>query len=434
MSTNKRWRIIINILILAFLISGTAIAIKISKGYRPDIRTGTLSGNGLLAVTSYPKSARVIINDKLTTVTDDKLYLTPGTYDITIERDGFHPYTKTTTIQNELVTTLDARLFPIITGTSPVTFYSVSNTSVSPDGTKVAYHLQGSPIAGDDGLYIYNFNSNFLTAQTIKIADEFVDWSTADLIWSPDSNQMLTVVYSDTQSKGIESAYILNTKSLNNARTLTDVSFRLRQITTDWHTQYQKINSQILSLYPNNIQELLKSSYNVYFSPDREKVIYTASSDLVLDTNKIASKLPSINNTPEDRELAQDSTYVFDLKEGTNYALKEASISSTLSQRLITLESTPSADIRSHLLNLKAQSDSSLTTNHHWYPNNRQIILATESGLHIVDYDGVSPTLITRASIRQGLSIASPDGTRLLLLTNINQIDDTYNLITFDLR
>lgn len=439
----KSKRLIINLVILLFLVVGTLVAVQFAKGYRPDLKNKSLTGTGLLNVTSYPKSARVMINDKLTTVTDDKLYLAPATYTIKIEKDGFHPWTKTLPIKPELVTSADARLFPIITATTPITFYQAGNANISPDGSKIAYVLKNAPLDTTNGLYVYTLSGNLLGSSTIQITDSsFRDLSSALLIWSPDNSQILAIISDKSQptkqnpkpQEKISSAYLLSTKNLNNKNT-PDVTVRLPQIIKDWQDQYIKINQPTLSLFPAFMIDILSNkSTNVYFSPDKEKVIYTSQANLSLPANDIAATLPNINSTPESRTLSLGSTYVFDLKEGTNYLINAASSSAEISKQLITVNSaTPSASLSS-LRQIKSQSDNRYTQNISWYSNSRQLIVVNNDGVNIIDYDGTNLTNITYVRPLNNFVVPSPDGSKLILLTNINQKSDTYNLISFDLK
>jgi len=428
----KSHRLIVNLLIVAFLIIGTFVAIQFAKGYRPDLQNRSLSGTGLLSVTSYPKSARVIINDKLTTVSDDKLYLLPGNYTIKIEKDGFHPWVKTLPIKNELVTSVDARLFPIITATSPLTFYQVKNAALNVDGTKIVYSLKNSPQESTNGLYIHSLSGNLLGSSNIQIAEDSPkDYSQAILIWSPDSSQILAVFI---DKKRISSAYLLSTKGMN-SRVLSDVTLRLPLIIKEWQDQYSKLNLPTLNLYPEFMVDILTNkAVNVYFSPDKEKVFYTPTVNTSLPENKIGQALPNINSTQESRDLIKDKTYLFDLKEGTNYLLPFATKSAELVKTLITAASaTPSADINL-IHQLKAQSESRLTTNVTWYSNSDQLIVTNTDGVNLIDYDGINPVNITYVRPLDGFVATSPDGSKLILLTNINQKPDTYNLISFDLK
>lgn len=434
----KAKRLIINILIVLFLAGGTYAAIQYAKGYRPNIKEGSLQGSGLLNVTSYPKSARVIINDKLTTVTDDKLYLYPGSYTIKIEKDGFHAWTKTIPLKSELVSNADARLFPIITATYPLTFYQVSNAAINPDGTKIAYVQTNSPVDTANGLYVHSFSGNILgSSQYTQITDNSTkDFTKALLIWSPDSTQILAV-FSEKQknTEKITSAMLLSTKGMNSVKTITDVTLRLPLIINEWQDQYAKINKPILALYPNYLTDILTSqATNVYFSPDKEKVFYTVIADTNLPENEIGKTLPNINSTSETRNLKKDKTYLFDLKEGTNYQLDFSANSADLQKTIVTAaEATPSASIAT-LKQLKAQTESYSVGNLSWYSNSTQLIVTNSDGVNIVDYDGLNLTNITFVQPKEGFAVSNPDGSRLILLTNINQKTDIFNLISFDLK
>lgn len=438
----KSKRITINLLIVLFLAVGTFVAIQFAKGYRPDLQTRSLSGTGLLSISSYPKSARVIINDKLTTVTDDKLYLLPGNYTIKIEKDGFHAWVKSITVKNELVSSADARLFPIITATSPLTFYQVNNSVLNIDGTKIAYVLKNSPQEITNGLYVHSLAGNLLGSSNVQIAENLPrDFSQALLTWSPDSSQLLAVFTEKTkptkstpETEKISAAYLLTTKGMN-PRTLSDVTLRLPLIVKEWQDQYAKLNLPTLSLFPRYIVDILSTkAVNVFFSPDKEKVFYTPTTDINLPANDIAILLPNTNATPETRSLSKDQTYLFDLKEGTNYLLPFATNSAVFAKDLITtVSATPSANLN-QIRQLRAQFESRLTTNLSWYSNSRQLIVTNKDGVSMVDYDGLNMVNITYVQPLDGFLTSSPDGSKLILLTNINQKSDTYNLISFDLK
>lgn len=378
-----------------------------------------------------------MINGKLTTVTDDKLYLTPGNYSVKIEKDGFHPWTKTVPLKSELVSNADARLFPIINATSPLTFYRVGNATVNPDGTKIAYVLTKSPVDSANGLYIHSLSGNFFNSQYTQLTDNAIkDFTKALLIWSPDSTQILAVFTEKTKTaERITSSLLLSTKGTNNIKNADDVTLRLPLIISQWQDQYAKINQPVISLYPKFLSDILvNKAVNVFFSPDKEMVFYTPTESINLPENEISKALPNINATPETRSLEKDKTYLFDLKEGTNYAVPSASNSAVLKKILITaVDATPSASIES-LRQFKAQTESYTVGNLSWYSNSRQLIITNQGGVGVVDYDGLNLTGITYVQPLSGFVVSNPDGSRLILLTNINQKPDTYNLISFDLK
>lgn len=129
-------RLIITALTAVLLAAGTYTAIKFAKGYRPDFKSKEIKGTGLLVVNSLPQGAQVFLNSKLTTATDDTLNLLPGEYLIEIKKDGYIPWQKKLTIEAEVVTQANARLFPAVTSLKPLTFTGAHNATPSPDGQK----------------------------------------------------------------------------------------------------------------------------------------------------------------------------------------------------------------------------------------------------------------------------------------------------------
>jgi len=433
--SSKTKRLLINLLIILTLAIGTTIAIQYAKGYRPNVRDLSIQGTGLLSLTSYPKDARVMLNDRLTTVTDDKLYLTPGTYTVKIEKDGFHPWTKTIPVKSELVSSIDTRLFPLIPATSPITFYQVDNAVLNPEGTKIAYVLKNAPLSSDNGLYIYSLTGNLLGSQNMQIADQERDYSKALLVWSPDSSQLLTVFTDNTKTgERIASSYLLSTRNQNQSRAATDVTYRLPLIISEWQNQLSKINQSTLALYPPFMASLLsQKTINAYFSTDKEKVLYSPTENTTLPENTIGKSLPNINSTPETRTLTKSLYYVFDLKEGTNYQIPSVQTTTEPAKVMITTpDATPSASLDA-LKQIRSQTDSRFTTNASWYANH-QLITSIPNGVQVTDYDNINPVTITSANIKSNLIASSPDGSKLILLTNINQKSDIFNLIAFDLK
>jgi Tol biopolymer transport system component len=221
---------------------------------------------------------------------------------------------------------------------------------------------------------------------------------------------------------------------MNQSRDFTDVTYRLPLIISEWQNQIVKINQSALSLYPQAMSDIFsQKSTNVYFSPDKEKVLFAPTENLTLPANLTGQNLPNINSTPETRQLTQGSFYVFDLKEGTNYPAPLSQVTTGPAKLLLTVNDATSSATLPLLKQIKAQSDSRYTTNTTWY-GNRQLITTTPGNVQITDYDGVNPVTLTNAQISSNFLVPSPDASKLVLLTNINQKPDIFNLISFDLK
>jgi hypothetical protein len=430
----KRDRLLITIFAFLLLVGGTVLTIKIAKGYRPNISKMTLNGTGLLSATSYPKNAQVFINDHLTSVTDDTLYLSPDDYTIKIIKTGFYPWTKTIPIKPELVSSTDARLFPAIASSTPLTFYQVSKPLVSPDGNRLVYVLTNSPFNQDNGVYVLSLGNNMiLGSQIVQIADMTVhDYTKAELVWSPDATQILAVFHDD---KKITASHLLNSRNMNQAKTLPDTTIRLNLILTQWQEQLASVNKNNLTRLPELMEKVATASaVNVYFSPDREKLLYTVKENQTLPNNLIGKVIQGANPTTETRKLTAGKTYVYDLKEDHNYLVKEANFDPKISQPLVIDGSLPQTSILEQLNLLRGQTDPHSTGNLSWYSTSRHLVVSSGDGVSIVEYDDNNLAPIISAKINGNFAASSADGSHLLILSNLNQKPDVFNLISLDLK
>ena len=452
MSTSiKRSRLLITIFVSLLLVGGTLLAIQIAKGYRPSISKMSLNSTGLLSTTSYPKNAQVFVNDRLTTVTDDTLYLSPADYKIKIIKTGFYPWTKTVPIKPELVSTTDARLFPAIPSSTPLTFYQVNQPIVSPDGNRLVYVLTNSPFVQDNGVYVLSLANNLILGnQIIQIADMSVyDYTKAELLWSPDGTQILAVFH---DGKKIVASHLLSTRNMNQAKNLVDTTIRLSLLLSQWQEQLGSINKNNLVRLPELMVKIAtQSAVNVYFSPDREKLFYTTKENLDLPDNLIGKTIPSINPAIQSRKLTAGKTYVYDLKEDSNYQVSEANYNPQTQQPLITdgtpptptptngskTKPAPESELNRIIRQIRlerGQTDPHSTQNLSWYSTSRHLVVGNSDGVSIVEYDGNNLTLIISTQINSGCAAASIDGNRLLILSNLNQKPEANNLISLDLK
>lgn len=458
-------RLLITSLIALGLIAGTVVAVMFAKGYRPNLKGSTTQvlGTGLLSASSYPEQSSVFIDDKLTTTTNDTLNLLPGTYKVRIAREGFIPWEKQLNIKKELVTSTNARLFPAAPSLSAVTFSGASLPTPSPDGQKIAYVVTTASTPEANGIWIINTASNPLGLERrptqIADLDSSKDYTQAVLVWSYDSKQLLLAF---TDNGSIVSAHLLNTDTMNRTASLTDVTVRLPFIFSGWEEELVKIQADQMKLFPKVMAELLVSSaLNVYFSPDGEKVIYTAAADAKLDDHLIP-EVASVNSTPQQRELKKDHIYIYDSKEDTNYEIGTApapSSTPTPAAKTKNPDTAPSIPVKQLLsstdnasptaaFNTLQQKRTPLETiqaflaYYHplytntpvWYPTSRHLITTKDSKVTILEYDNTNKSDVYSGSFDAAFALPSPNGNRLFLLANLNQGSQPLNLYTLDLK
>ena len=264
-------------------------------------------------------------------------------------------------------------------------------------------------------------------------------------MWSPDGSQILAITH---DGKKIISAKTLNPKILNTTKNLTDQTIRLTNIFDQYQDQLIKINQNHLSQFPDFIVQIASTSANnVYFSPDGEKMFYTLTTDVKLPENLTAKNLTTINPTIESRDLQKAKTYLFDRNEGTNYLLTSATYDEKSALPLL-LTKCSMSNVQCQMSNMPSKIDPLLTQfyllkgqlsplatqNLSWFPDSNHLIIRSDTGVNIMDYDGQNNVAITSGSLKDKFAAASPDGNRLIILSNLNQKPTIFNLISLDLK
>src|SRR5690606_23948077 len=111
-----------------------------------------------------------------------------------------------------------------------------------------------------------------------------------------------------------------------------------------------------LARFPVEVISLAtQSAKNVYISPDKKRLLYTATEAVTIPAG-IAPPVPSTNTQPQERDLQPGSTYIYDREEDTNFKVGEVLADATQSamtkqllatdlynRQALTLEASPSA-------------------------------------------------------------------------------------------
>jgi hypothetical protein len=448
MFNNVNKRVLYTFLSFAIVIVGTIVAIQYAKGGYRFNGDGIVQGAGLLAANSFPTGAEVLVNGKLVTATDDTLYLEPGSYEVEIIKDGYTPWKKSLQIEAELVSQTNATLFPIAPSLSRLTFTGLSNVSPSPDGQKILYHTASQSAQRKNGLYILELGNNLpisLERGPRQIAEDIanLDLATADFIWSPDSSEVMII----TKSKEM----LVPTNQVSDLRTLPDISFQRKQILSEWESDIYIKERQFLGEFPPLMIEVAtQSAKNVYLSPDKKRMIYTATKELSLPEELIPA-LPARNNQPEERILQPGSIYVYDREEDKNFKIaSEPKNSTLLSKKLLAndlfnntpmnINSSPSAFTR-----LQASSSAQTISQFNqyytslyaetlqWFPDSRHLFFVQDNAVKIVEYDGTNVFTLYSGPFEKSFIYPWPDGSRVLILTSFSP-DAPPNLYAIELK
>ena len=410
-------RLLIVTIVIAFLVSGTMLAIKFAKGYRPSLTNKAFEGTGLLSVNSLPKGASVFINDKLTTATDDTLNLPPGEYQVKIAKDGYTPWEKTLKLEPELVTQTNTRLFPSVPDLKPLTFTGATNLAPSPDGQKIAFVINSATTNDKNGLYILDlldrpFALNSDARQITRNSKAF-DYSTASFTWSPDSTQIIAT-FKDAN-------LLLSISNFSDQKDQKDITASLPILLKEWNLELDKKEHEKLVKLPDFIQQVATTSATaVYFSPDEDKLMYTATASAQIP-DELIIPLPASSTQKQNRDIKPGNVYIYDIEEDKNFWIASADSSSVLEGAPLRPDlnenSEPSPDLLSHLSNRYSPLN---LQNIQWYPDSRHLIKILEDKIDIIEYDNTNHQTIYAGPFVNFFAYPWPNGNRLIILASLN--------------
>lgn len=390
---------------------GTLVTILYAKGYRlaPQKNGQTIvEGTGLLVTTSEPDGAKVYVNGELLTATNNTLNLSPGEYDVEIIKEGYFPWKKKVQVQKEIVTQVESLLLPIAPKLEAVTLTGAQNPVVDRVGVQIGYTVSS---ASDErnGVYILDMNANpllTLGSSARQIANtKQLDFSTAKLMFSPEGDEVLATLSNSPVATGaspITTTYLLKTNGLNDNP--VNVTTRLDTILSEWDMLQAKKDQKRIDSLPRKLRPVVQANFkNPSYSPELDKVLYEASTSATLPL-VIKPRLIGANSTPEQRTLKEGNLYVYDIKEDRNYLLYEAK--------------TPE-DTKPHFV---------------WHPGSSHLFYIQDRKIYITGFDGTNRTNIYSGPFVSDFFTVWPNGSRLLLLTNLNSTDIPYNLYTLSLK
>jgi dipeptidyl aminopeptidase/acylaminoacyl peptidase len=421
----KKWRILLFLLGL-FLISAVSIVvIKIAQGYRPDFSTKRLRPTGLLVATSVPDGAQVFIDSELKTATNATLNLPPGEYEVEIKKDGFFPWKKTLEVKKELVVKTDAYLFSNFPDLRALTFTGAKNPVLSPDGTRVVYGV-ASPSASLErqGLWVLDLTDRPLglsrqPRQIVANAPQ-LDFSQAELRWSPDGKQILATfkieIGKGKTAKTKIQNFLLDAEKTNFSSSLTDITPTVSLLFQSWEKEEQaRFQAQISKIPEKLLNTFISNTANIQFSPDETKILYMATASASIPQGLIPLP-PVVSTQKEEREIKPGRVYVYDFKEDKNFFIGEI------------FNPTPSSGSNFQRSSFRLQ-----TAGYSWFPTSKHIFIVQKDKIIIKEYDGANETVVWSGPFVNSFAFPFPAGNRILILTTLGK-DIPPNLYAVSLR
>jgi hypothetical protein len=442
-------RVLYTLFSAVVIVAGTYAAIQYAKGHYRITRQGFVAESGLLSANSFPPGAEVLINGDLLTATDDTVYLPPGTYEVEITKEGYWPWKKTLELESQLVTQTNAQLFPVAPSLTPLTFTGVNNAVPSPDGQKIAYYTASASAQTKNGLYVQELNNNPLSLQRgprqLSENTPTFNLATAQYIWSPDSTQLLVI----SETKHV----LIETDRKSDLTVLPDVSFRTQQILSEWEEEMYLRERQYLAEFPAEIIQIATSSaQNVYFSPNKKRLLYTyTGAEEVTLAEGLTPPVPAASTQQQERTLQAGNVYVYDREEDRNFLVGQAFTDESKVDKLLlatdlfqrsprSLESSPSA-----FRNLQATQSARTVKNFHtyhtplyantfqWFPDSNHLLYTGENRIMLKEIDNSNDTTVYSGPFTNSFVYPWPDGSKLLILTSFSP-ETPINLYAIELK
>lgn len=404
---------------IALILTVSFAIIAYGRGYRLDLKKTQLRATGLLSATSDPVSAQVYVDGKLKTATNTSFNLSPGRYTIRITKEGHLAWEKPVEVLGEVVSRADAFLFPTNPSLSPLTALGVEQPVLSPDGTKIAYvvpskHLDGN--AAKAGVWVLELAEGPLgrNRDPVQVAtiDPTFDVTARSIAWSPDATELLL----GTPTKQFR---LYRTGRLDSFQ---DATLTAQSLVGQWQTERASKERQKLAAFAQPIINMATTSAKIIsFSPDETKILYEATAAATIPT-VMTPPLLGTNTTPESRTITPDNLYVYDSREDRNYFLLE---------KKELPAPTPSPKSPRSPQSLSPLSPLPIN----WLPTNKHLILALPGKIDVMEYDRTNWITVYSGPFVEGFVAPWPNGSRLVILTTLNQTASTLpNLYTVNLR
>lgn len=405
-------QIIFAISILLFLIIGTFLTILYGKGYRISFKQNLpeINKTGLLVINSSPNGAQVFIDNHLTTATNNTINLLPGIYDIKIQKEGYFAWQKKLKIETEVVTKVEAILFPVAPKLESIATTPVQNPLIDPSGTKIAFQIASDSASRKNGIYILSMNTNIISVSILtlqsssaQIADDTtIPFSQAQLKWSLDGTQILAQI-STPQNV---STYLLKTDRLNDNP--QDITATLPDIEDNWLQQKQQKDRSLLTGIQKNAQKIINDNFSIIsWSQDETKILYEASTSAQLPII-IKPRRLSIDSLAEERQITQGEVYVYDTKEDTNMKIPIPLSNSCLPEKC----------------NIPIS----------WMPDSNHLLYIKDKKVIIMDADGSNWITIYAGPFIDTFAAPWPDNSKIVILTNLGNPNASPTLYTIGLK
>lgn len=394
--------------LLTILVVGTIATFVgfYARGYRFDIQEFRFAPNGILIVKSNPDGAQLFINGEFKTATNATVRLSPGTYDVAVRKEGYHAWEKRLVVEKEVVTEAEAQLFRVVPSLSAVTFSGVISPTPSRDQSKIAYVVpfDNANNGTKAGLWVMETADLPLgfSRDPRRVTDG--DLTDATWEWSPDGREILL-----TTQVGV---YLLDAGTFTPQNQRVNVASRKDQILETWEEdEKQRLTGKVRSL-PEPLKDLLlRESSAVVFSPDENRILYTASGSANL-APELIKPVPGASTQKQVRDIKPGNTYVYNIKEDRNFLI----------------------DTQGETLDITGGSSVDSERKLSWFPSSNHLVYAEKDRIIVMDMDGTNRQEVYSGSYVSPSAFATLTVDRLLVLTNLGANSSLPNLYSLSIK
>ena len=349
--------------IASLMAAASVVIVLFARGYKFDLKNGSLEKTGMILAKSRPDGAKVFLDGKLITATNNPVQgLKSGKYDLKIVKDGYFEWEKKVTVEEELVTEVDALLIPLSPALTPLTSTGIKSPTLSSNRDRIAFLKTGEKpgiytvgLSGQQALFGFlRANINPLALDTEELA-----FSAAQAIfWSPNDAEMLVQ---------------MNQQGFYRLRLGPEGTVEATSSAAPTAAEWERISSAKAQLMasrvpvPRNLEQIATASATPW-SPDENKFTYRRENEEVVEF------------------------WVYDGSEPLAVARNR--------NNLILKTTEPE----------KVQMS--------WFADSQHLILIENSTISLIEADGTNKTQVYNGALASDAVFPTPGGDKLIILTS----------------
>jgi hypothetical protein len=436
------WNVIVPIVTVAVVGVGTTIGVLFVQGRTVDPSTGKVVQTGVLSINSQPTGAAIYINDRLQSATNQNIsFLKTGTYKVELRKPGYIPWSKNISVDDEKVTKIDAILWPAIPGPAPITNTGILNPKLSPSKDKIAYAIKYSE-EDKAGLWVLDTNKravfNNITTEFIQITRNTpnLDYSKAELIWSPNNTQILATL---TDATNVVRNYLLEATKFNSNP--PDITLTKDGLLDSWLKEYLArdiLKEETVAEDSQAVALIKNSSIPIKWSTDSTFFLYGENG-----SGTIVQSQPSPSPTPANSKTTKRTTSPLPSNSGLTTLQDDSNKESLIDYLKKRSQPIPQGTtIKVYNTKSKKTFELPYAMYYEWYPVEQKaereiqhLMMVEETAISMIESDGSNKSTVYAAAFNPSEVFIWPDGGRLIITANFNpRAGSEPNFYTINLR